>query len=73
MLNRALAEGAITKDEKRFIWVQGPNRPYFYHIPKIHKEFNAPTWPSYRFGGQLHNQQSVTLYYVVRMLVAELT
>lgn len=41
-IKEGLENHAISKDEFRFLNIQQPNKPTFYHLPKIHKDLSNP-------------------------------
>lgn len=42
LIKIGLTTRVISKDESRFLLIQQPNKPLFYHIPKIHKDLQNP-------------------------------
>lgn len=42
LLMEGLSKQVISKDEFRFLNIQQPNIPGFYHLPKIHKDLTNP-------------------------------
>lgn len=42
MISQALANGVVTKKESSFILITCPNKPFYYHLPKVHKDLKKP-------------------------------
>lgn len=42
LVSQAVSKGVLTKKESGFILISCPNKPYYYHLPKIHKDQKNP-------------------------------
>lgn len=42
LIKIAQEQSIITKEEYKFINIPFPNKPFFYHLPKIHKDLKNP-------------------------------